>query len=188
MTDSERTLVRSKLFAYTQLHTPVRSVPMRAWQWVGRHSVLALGLVAVVLAGGTGVSANLAQPGDPLYGVRLTINDRVETALAFDDEAQIDVQMSQMQRMIDAEEALGDEELNDAELNSYDEDLEQELSDLENEISDEDRQRDADLTDDEDGGAEDIEPIQFDDGSFERELRDIELELRDEDRARSELE
>ena len=175
LTESERAVLRNTLRAYSISYIPAISAPVRVWRWAGRHAALALGIVVALAAGATGVSASRAEPGDALYGFRVSINDRVETALVFDDEAQIDLEMRQMQRMIDGEDALRDEELSEL---AFTDDIPQPTA-FQTFRSDDD----VDEADDSDEDASEV----FDDGSFERELRSIESELQAEEGAGLEL-
>jgi hypothetical protein len=199
MTATERTLLRQRLHAYALLHAPVRSLPLRVWSWTLRHGAFVVGLAVVLSAAGTGVSASLAHPGDTLYEFRLSVNDRIETALAFSDDAQIDVEMQQMQRMIDDEDATVSTQLESlrdgAETDAVDaaeDDFESELDALERELMDEqyksdDMNEDADKERELQDGTESVHTNE--EFQFEQELKNIGRELQDEeDRSERELE
>lgn len=189
MTAQERELIRHRLRAYTTLHTPRLSVPLVAWRWAARHGVFALGMAALLLTAGTSVSANRAHPGDTLYAFRLSVNDRIETALAFSDDAQIDVEMQQMQRMIDDEDTalsqqldtLNDDSAPDS-VESVEDDFEAELRDIERDVLDE-QEEEYDAVSDEDDESQTYfrAPKSADDEQLERELRSIRNELEDEE-------
>ncbi len=115
MTPDEKTAMRRKLLAYT-LSNPSRvAVAFSAWSWVRRHAVMSTAFATVLALGATGVSANMAGPNDVLYGFRLQVNDRIESAIVFDDEAQFDVEFRQIERQLDAEESAFDKALADDE-------------------------------------------------------------------------
>ncbi|MDP4020822.1 MAG: DUF5667 domain-containing protein [Candidatus Adlerbacteria bacterium] len=46
--------------------------------------------IAVLLAGGTVVAANKALPGGLLYGIKLNVNEKVEGALIFSNQARVE--------------------------------------------------------------------------------------------------
>jgi hypothetical protein len=152
------------------------------------------------VAGGTSVSAERSRPGDLLYGFRLSVNDRIETALAFNDDAQIDVEMEQIQRVIDEEDAVRDDELTDLAFESvqdddedFEEEFERELREIERELNEQVREQenlenDEDETDSSKDRTPSRTPEPFDDEEFEDELRSIERELQEEERSRLELE
>ena len=176
LTPREKQEVRQKLHAYSLSHIPVRGISTRTFQWLARHSVAALGMAVILIGSATSVSASLAQPGDTLYGFRLKVNDRIQTALTRDEEAQIDLEMRQLQRMIDGEETLRDEELSDVGFVSDVEEVERKIT---REDEDEDDDRDTEI---------ETETSPFDDGSFDRELRNLQRELEAEENANLELE
>ncbi len=84
-----------------------------AWGWVRRHSVTSVALALLILLGGTGVTATKAGPNDALNGFRVNVNDRIQEALAFNDDAKIDVEVNQIERDLDEEDVVRDEDLAD---------------------------------------------------------------------------
>jgi len=205
MTTTERDGLRHRLRAFAAANPAVPSLPVRSWRWVMQHSVLAVGVALLFIAGGTTVSAEHSRPGDVLYGFRLSVNDRIETALAFSDDAQIDVEMEQMQRMIDDEDAVRDDELTDLAFESaaqvdadLEDEFERELREIERELDVQSFDEDAldDESDEEDTAGHGDErhressrtPEVFDNEGFEQELRSISRELDEEERSRLELE
>jgi hypothetical protein len=205
MTDAERDELRRRLRAYAVANPSARSLPVRTWQWALRHSALALGFALLFIAGGTTVSAERSRPGDVLYGFRLSVNDRIETALAFSDDGQIDVEMEHLQRMIDDEDAVRDDELTDLAFEAasqpgadLEDEFERELREIERELGEQFLLEDpfGDTADDEGvsdtGEIRDRTPSQtpdtFDTEDIEQELRNIERELDEEERSRLELE
>jgi hypothetical protein len=158
MTDGERAGIRRTLEAYTSVYRPSVS----AWKFLGRHAFASALMVLVLIAGGTTAVAHRATPDDVLYGVRLAVNDRIETLIAGDEDAQMDVELRQLQRMLDDEEFA----------------LDDELAALADGIEEEDEAGDAgggDETDVDSGTSEDNEaessrfrpqtPIRYDDGA-----------------------
>lgn len=111
MTDSEKAAMRHKLLAHT-IAQPSRAAAVPT-SWVRRHAFVASSLVVLIALGATGVSANMAKPDDLLYNFRLQVNDRIESAIVFDDEAQLDVELRQIERQLHAEETAAHETLAD---------------------------------------------------------------------------
>jgi hypothetical protein len=174
MTDDERSMLRARLYAYAIANPPSPSVPLAAWHWVLRHGALTVGLAALLIVGGTGVSAHGTRPGDLLYGFRLSVNDRVETAFALGEEARIDAELGQIQRLLDDEETRRETELGAVLLTAEDRsdgDLERELRELERQLSEETHILEQEFP----SAVRTTQP--FDDSSFERELRELEREL-----------
>lgn len=44
-------------------------------------------VAALAIGGGTAVAANQSLPGDALYGLKIGVNEKIETALSFSDES-----------------------------------------------------------------------------------------------------
>lgn len=174
LSSGEKQALRQKLNAYSRSYIPARTLSTRTFQWFARHSVAALGMAVVLIGSATSVSASLAQPGDTLYGFRLKVNDKIQTALARDEDAQIDVEMRQLQRMIDGEDALRDQELSDVGFVSRND-----IDEIERKVIREIEVRDDEI---------ETEQLPFDDGALERELRSLEKELQAEENANLELE
>lgn len=113
MTSGEKAAMRHKLLAYTLAnHSRVTAVGV-AWSWVRGHAVASSVLAAVFVLGGTGVSASMAGPNDALYDFRLQVNDRIESAMAFNEDSQFDVELRQIERQLNEEEGAVDETLAD---------------------------------------------------------------------------
>ena len=55
----------------------------------------------------------MAGPNDALYGFKLQVNDRIEAALATDEDAKLDVELRQIERQLNAEELGAQEALAD---------------------------------------------------------------------------
>jgi hypothetical protein len=73
-----------------------------------------LGLVvALALGGGVSLAANQALPGDALYGVKVHVNEGLQSALAFSDEARANVDISDIDaRLAEAEQLQAEGRLN----------------------------------------------------------------------------
>ena len=109
MTATEKMSMRHMLLAYTSSYHSRVTATTVAWSWVRRHSAVSVALAALLVLGGTGVSASMAGPNDALYSFRLQVNDRIEEALTFNEDAQIDVELRQIERQINAETGAVDE-------------------------------------------------------------------------------
>jgi hypothetical protein len=174
MTDSERSNLRRTLEAYTANYR----APASAWAFAGRH-VFASSLMGLLLVvGGTAAVAHRAAPDDVLYGIRLAVNDRIETLAAVSEDAQLEVELRQLNRMLDDEEfALDDELLSLADgIEEADDDDVAEDDGIDDDSGDEDES--------EDGEPDDVprrspvpSPVRFDDGAdieLQSILRDLE--------------
>lgn len=173
MTDTERAALRARLRAFMALN-PVPAARSRAARWFMRHAVALAAAVLIVVAGATGVSAERSSPGDLLYGFRTAVNDRVIVSLSFGDDARIDTEFRQIERILEEEDAAREQTLGDiayteaAADDGYD--FERELEAIERELG----------AAEQDGAAFGDAPVPseaFDDGTFEAELRAIEREL-----------
>lgn len=177
MTTTEKAAMRHKLLAYTlSYHSRVIAAAV-VWSWVRRHAAASSLLAAVLVLGGTGVSAHMAGPNDALYNFRLQVNDRIEAVMASGEDAQFDVELRQIERQMDAEEGAFDETLADEEQEEQDEDLNddektEDLNRKDQKESDDDGDNDEDNNDDD----------------LEEELRKLDRELQQEESANIELE
>jgi len=168
LTSDERSAMREKLHTYSSSHIPMQGLFTQTVQWFARHSIVALASAVILVGGVASVSANFAQPGDALYGFRTEVNDRVRVALAFDDDAKLDIEIQQMQRMIEDEDSYRDEGLSIQVKQSQESEARDNESESKNDsLSDENKLQDDD---------------------FNQELISIERELKSEDSARIELE
>lgn len=170
MTDTERSGVRRTLEAYTAVYRPSVS----AWAFFGRHAFASALMVMLLVVGGTTAIAHRAAPDDALYSVRLAVNDQIETLLAGDEEAQLDVELRQLDRMLDEEEFA----------------LDDELVAMAEGISDEDADKDEEEEDDEDEDSDEptrsrvpvSSPVRYDDGAdleLDSIMRDLESAARE---------
>lgn len=177
MTSVEKAAMRHKLLAYT-LSNPSSVIAVSgAWGWVRRHAVASSVLVAVLVLGGTGVSASMAGPNDVLYDFRLQVNDRIESAMAPNEDAQLDVELRHIERQLDAEEGAVDEALAD---NEHDE-----IEGGENEYIE--TPKPEKLNRNNDKKSEDEQRVAVYD-ELEQELRQMDRELQQEESATIELE
>lgn len=106
MTDGER--ARIGHFLRVAVTTPT-SHAVSTRTWVLRHAFATGSLAVLLMVGGVAVSASSAHPEDALYGFRTQVNDRIEEALARDDDAWFDVQVRQMERQLNDEVFVSDE-------------------------------------------------------------------------------
>lgn len=113
LTPAEKASIRSELSHFIGAHAAPQSFSYPHTisyfvSYIGRPQVYAaLGLLFVV--GGSASASVLAQgalPGDLLYGMKVQINEQVESALALSEEAKIAVDTSQATRRLDEVQAL----------------------------------------------------------------------------------
>jgi hypothetical protein len=104
MTPEEQAVMRHKLVAYTILNPSRVTRASTAFAWVRRHAIASSVLGALVVLGGTSVSANMAGPNDALYNFKLQVNDRIAQALAPDEDSKMDVELQQIERQLNEEE------------------------------------------------------------------------------------
>ena len=86
-------------------------VVQRVVPWVSRHALLAVLIIFVIGTGSTATLAHWSAPGDFFYPFKLAVNDRAELALTFDEEEKWDVEMAHLERMLNEEDALAEQEL-----------------------------------------------------------------------------
>jgi len=107
MGPAEHRALRHLLDAYAATYR----APAGAWAFFARHAV-AYSLAVVLLGAGTATGfAQQSLPGDFLYPVRLTVNERVEAAVAGDEDAKLYVEAAQVGRAIDEEELVAARDL-----------------------------------------------------------------------------
>ncbi len=153
LTPKERSAVRSRLHAFALSNRPMNGFFSQAVGWIGRHSIAAFVGGLIIAGSATGVSAQFADPGDALYDFRVAVNDRIQTSLIRDDEQRLDIEMEHMQRMIDDEDGVRDQQLSidedeyttedieDQSDGAAEEDFESELNDLNEHLNLEDSSR-----------------------------------------------
>jgi hypothetical protein len=107
LTSDERQAMRRTLEVLTQTHA-VRRGP---FAFVFRHALVFSILVLVILAGGATGLAQQANPGDRLYGMKLRVNDRAQGIFMFGEDAEIDLEIKQMERILTEEEFSAEREL-----------------------------------------------------------------------------
>jgi len=103
--------MRHMLEVFAGSYVPGRHVFHTFGTFFGRHTVASGVLAIVLLAGGTTALADRAVPGDILYPVKLSINDRVAVAVAGDADARLNKEMEQIGRILGEEETAADVEL-----------------------------------------------------------------------------
>lgn len=171
MTDTERSGVRRTLEAYTAVYRPSVS----AWAFFGRHAFASALMVMLLVVGGTTAIAHRAAPDDALYSVRLAVNDQIETLLAGDEEAQLDVELRQLDRMLDEEEFALDDELVAMAEGISDEDADEDGED--------DQEDDVDDSDEPTRSRVPVSsPVRYDDGAdleLDSIMRDLESAARE---------
>lgn len=118
LSPAEKAAMRHMLQAHAHSYRPVRSPAALAWSWLSRHALASVFLALLLILAGTTVSAHSSGPNDALYGFRLSVNDRIEAALAFDENSQTDIQAQQIERQLDQEDVARDEALDQQESSS----------------------------------------------------------------------
>jgi len=105
MTPEEKQAMKSRLFgAPTPVMYPTRS-PYLTFQFFAMRAVAGIVLVLIV-GGGTAYAAEGALPGQPLYAVKINVNEPVEVALATTPQAKVAVETQLAQRRVAEAEAL----------------------------------------------------------------------------------
>ena len=66
-------------------------------------------IVAAALGGGVSVASQQALPGDALYGVKIEVNEQIQAALAFSEEARATVALGALERRLEEAEKLSAE-------------------------------------------------------------------------------
>lgn len=140
MPPADREALRHVLAAYARTYRPQPA----AFAFFLRHAAAFSALVLLLLAAGvTAVTAHDALPGNPLYALRASVEDRVVLALASDDDARLDAELRQIeraltdeQRALDAESVLDEEPAATPAEVRFSDDAEREVRQLEEELRD----------------------------------------------------
>lgn len=127
MPPEEKARIRASLESYMEAH-PVtdggvarhrgRSLasPYARFRIILRKNTMPLALLlAIIVGGGTSAAASGALPGDILYPVKVEVNERVEKAFAFSDEADAKVEAKFAARRLEEAEKLSGKNRLDAE-------------------------------------------------------------------------
>lgn len=101
--DDERSAMKAELLAYTVLHQPASpSVPVRLsyshrfwWQW---GSLVA---AVVLVVSGAGVAADQSLPGQPLYGIKVSVLEPIVVTLQHPDATTYERSNVFLQRRLD---------------------------------------------------------------------------------------
>jgi tetratricopeptide (TPR) repeat protein len=112
--DHERQRVRSALMSYMRAHPVQTGVLATVASFFGGTNssyrfrpAFALSLVVVFLGTGTSLAAEMSLPGQALYAIKLQVNERVMSSLAFSPEAKIEFNASLAdRRLYEAEELI----------------------------------------------------------------------------------
>lgn len=114
LTNDERALMRSALEdlsrpSAAELRVPT-ALPSPYFSFFMRPMpVAALALILIVATGSTAAAAGTALPGDTLYGVKVHLNEGVERAFAFSDEAKANVEIRHVEERLREVELLAAE-------------------------------------------------------------------------------
>ncbi len=166
MTATEKAAMRHMLIAYTLSHRPYTPSAFAVGSWVRRHAIISSAILAVLVLGGTGVSASVSGPNDALYNFRLNVNDRIESAMALNEDSQLDVELRQIDRQLNDEDGARDEALADDESSDSSDTEQPEQLNLNIETKSQD-DTDNNITDD----------------GLDAEIRQADKELRQEEKA-----
>jgi hypothetical protein len=150
--------IRHMLQVYAHTYVPHRSL----WGVFARHAFSYSALASLLLAGGATALAQRSLPGDLLYPVKLEVNDRVAVVVSGDEDARLDKELKQIERIIDEEESVSEQELENLDEDVDDEDEAVSLPEVEGRISQ---------------SVEDKVIESKQDRDLERELRDISAEI-----------
>lgn len=96
----EKNHARNALEAYLRTHAPRPTLPVLLM----RHGVAVVFATLLLCIGGTAALAHRSLPGDLFYPVKLAMNDRIARAVAGDDDAKLDIELAQAERIIQEEE------------------------------------------------------------------------------------
>lgn len=108
LTEGERSSMRRALIAMIHTH-PSRS-PMVSF--IARHAMAYTFGALVLLTGSTAALADRSSPGDFLYSVKTSVNDQVAVAVAGDEDRRIQKELDLIDRALNEEDAVGDDNLN----------------------------------------------------------------------------
>lgn len=105
----ERTTMRHMLEAFATSYRP--SPWHQAAVFVARHAFVAVASLAVMASTAVAGIANFSHPGDALYSVRTSVNQKVQSTLTFDDDAKLDLELKQIDQALTEEEIAAQQEL-----------------------------------------------------------------------------
>lgn len=101
LTTDEKSAMREKLLSAMST-APHTAVPSPYFSFVmPRALVPALALVLVVLGSGVSFAAEGALPGDALYGIKVSVNERLRGAFAFSEEAKVEYHSTLAERRLE---------------------------------------------------------------------------------------
>ena len=125
LTSSEKASIRARVLAYMEAH-PATLVPsgverssyfFSSLQFISVSRYAFASLLVILLVGGSTVSAAQgALPGDTLYPIKISVNERVELALATTPEAKLQTEVRFAERRVTEAQALDAEGRLDADI------------------------------------------------------------------------
>lgn len=172
LSESEKKSLLAGVRGFMAVHGPDR----QPWYgWFVSHAVVTVGIIALLGSSVTGALAHWSQPDELLYPVKVSVNDRIEVALAGDENDRLDKELEQLERMMAAEESLADRELDPEQFPEQEDDTERMERGADDDEKDDEGEKNgqrADISDD-DGTVREFEKELE---SFEREMREMEHE------------
>jgi len=111
MNAQERAEIRHELERFAASYVPPRHIWSSPVAFASRHLFVSLLALLCVGAGSVSALAHYSLPGDVLYPIKVSVNDQVQTALAPNEDAQMDVELQQIGRSLSEEEQVADREL-----------------------------------------------------------------------------
>ncbi len=109
--DDERQRLRAKLLAYVRAHRPapvpeLRRAAFGLLAMLRRPLPVALAVVVVLTTTGVASAAEQSLPGDPLYIVKINLNERARGVLALSSSSQAAWELERVERRLQEAEAL----------------------------------------------------------------------------------
>lgn len=108
--DDERQRLRANLLAYVRAHRPPVPEPTRRMFGIlallRRPLPVALAVAVILASTGVASAAEQSLPGDPLYTVKINVNERVRGALALSQTSQAAWELERVERRLQEAEAL----------------------------------------------------------------------------------
>ena len=106
--------MRHRLQAFASSYVAPQPNAWRSlFSFVSHHAMVSA-VVFLVFTGATlSALAENALPGNPLYGIKTEVNDRIQTALTFDDESRLNLELQQIDRSLSEETQAADQVLHE---------------------------------------------------------------------------
>lgn len=110
LSHEEKEVMRAKIFtAIDAAKYEPRYTSRATYSWFSLRYAVSLGMVCVVMLGSTAYAAESALPGEPLYSIKLYVNESVAEALAVSPAAKVAFHTSRAEVRLKEAEALASE-------------------------------------------------------------------------------